>query len=484
MKISLPSQMFGGQPAGLLSHFGLQIEKRPTPGQDTWQVSGKPMTLIKSQVLHGPALTRSRFDVSTPPTPNPPGGMGPELSAEFEDLVKTLDEAQTLPALFDRITATLIAVPGQQVPATTQWGSEVLAAVPLTSTDGGREPLFPRHSVHDIRINEILYRWSKLPQIFLRLRYNTAEEIIAESALDPHSLAFQASSGLLEGTVFGGIYFAPLLGNLTPTMWGFAAPRYGQLILYTLGRQLPGLGHGASRDSLDTLRILFHNNPSQDFDSISCDPDELHKAAFSEAVDWWAGRLNDTLLDIFSPMTYIDAAGRYDPATHQGWMLNFEQLLGRISAIARHPRDQAAQLMLMFPAMDLLGDRFTGSNGIGQLMTPKRLRKRIAAIETHVPARIRPLIMAPAYRGLRAAEQVLNGFFVPSPDPNSTETTRLQHLWNARRNTTHGFNLDASVLAEHNGALPADIVLVPMIYLLDILTDREHLVARIQRSCQ
>jgi hypothetical protein len=55
-----------------------------------------------------------------------------------------------------------------------------------------------------------------------------------------------------------------------------------------------------------------------------------HKTAFSDAVDWWAGRINNTLLDIFSPTTYFNGDGFYVPAEHQRWMLNFEQLLSRI----------------------------------------------------------------------------------------------------------------------------------------------------------
>lgn len=474
--------MFGSQPAKMLRHFGLTIDQPPATGDTIWHVSTELVTAITSQVLHGPALSRSRFDVSTAPTPQVAGGMRADLATGFEELLQSLDEAGTLAALFDRITTTLIAVTDEQVPTATRWASGLLAEVPLINDDGTTESLFPHHSVHDIRLHEIIYRWTKLPQIFLRLQYNTVEEIIAESKADPDALAFQSSSALLEGTIFGGLYYAPLLGNLSPTMWGFAAPRYGQLILYSLGRRLPGMGQGASRDTLDALQVLSHNNPSNDFDKESYDPELLHKAAFSEAVDWWTLRLNQTLLDLFAPTTYVDAQQNYAPTAHQRWMLNFEQLLARISAITRHPRDQTAQLMLMFPAMDILGDSFTGSNGIGQLMTPQRLRKRITAIETRVPTRIRPLIMAPAYRALRASERVVDGFFVPSRDPDSTETSRLQQLWNARRNTTHGFNNNAQILAEHSGQLPADIVLIPMVYLLDILTDRQNLIARIHRS--
>jgi hypothetical protein len=121
---------------------------------------------------------------------------------------------------------------------------------------------------------------------------------------------------------------------------------------------------------------------------------------------------------------------------------------------------------------------------VGQLMVPSRIRRAIREIEEHIPPRIAPLIVAPAYRALAAAEQVADEFTVPSPNPDATTESRLRKLWNALRNTTHGFNDNAEILAEHSCRLPADIVLVPMVYLLDILTDRQRLLEHIGRTCR
>ncbi len=484
MKIELPPQIYGGDPDGFLEYFGLRVDRRPSGSATDWEVSAKPVDLVDVKTLHGPALKRSRFDVSSAPTPGVPGGMTASLSDEFNRHAQALDAHPTLPSRLERIIQMLVAVPDDEVPATIKWGSDLLASLPLTQADGSTEPLFPRHSVHDIRIADIAYRWSKLPQVFLRLRHNTVAEIIASSQANPDELAFQSSGALLEGTIFGGLYFAPLLGNISPTMWGFGVPRLGQIIVYTFGRKISGRGLGASPHAIDSLKVLTHHSNPHEFDVDSFDDTTLHKAAYSEAIDWWAGRINNTMLDVFDPTNYVDRNGVYVPEAHQRWMLNLEQLLSRISAIARHPRDPAAQLMLMFPAMDVLGDSFTGSNGIGQLMTPARIRKRITAIEDRVPDRIRPLIMAPAHRALNAATLVADEFFVPSPNPDATTESRLLQLWNARRNTTHGFNNNAEILAEHSGRLPADIVMAPMVYLLDILTDRQRLLDRIRRTCQ
>jgi hypothetical protein len=408
--------------------------------------------------------------------------MSGELVARFNKLARDLDDEPSLSSRFERVVQMLVAVPDSEVPASIKWGSELLADIQLTHLDGSSEPLFPRHSVHDIRITNTAYRWAKLPQIFFRLKHNTVAEIIAASAADPDQMAFESSGALLEGTIFGGLYVAPLLGNLSPNMWGFGAPRFGQVVVYALGRQVPGRSQGASRSGLDSLQILTQHSISEEFDVDSLDDTTLHKAAYSDAIEWWTARMNDTMLDLFDPTTYVDEHNFYSPAAHQRWMLNFEHLLARISAIGRHPRDMAAQLVLMFSAMDILGDSFTGSNGIGQLMSPTRIQKRINEIESRVPARSRPVIMAPAYRALTAASQVADEFFVPSKDPDATTESRLKHLWNARRNSTHGFNANAEILAEHSGRLPADIVLVPMVYLLDLLIDRQRLLERIRRT--
>lgn len=484
MKIDVPPEMYGNNPAGFIDHLDLVAERCPTGSDTVWEVSAKHTDLVSAQTLHGPALKRSRFDVSPAPTPDVPGGMPSKLSDTFDKITQALDGNPALAARLDRIITTLIAIPDHQVPAAIEWGSTVLSRIPLQRADGTTEPLFPRHSVHDVRIDPLAYRWSKLPQVLLRLRHSTAADIVEESKQNPEKATFQSSGALLEGTIFGGLYFAPVLGSQSPSMWGIGIPRVGQVIVYTFGRLINGRGFGASRDPLDCLQVLLHYSPTHDFANTIADASDMHKAIFSETVDWWASRVDKTLRDIFSPTTYLDANNFYVPEAHQRWMLNLEQLITRIGAILSHPRDRSAQLMLMFPAMDLLADSFTGANGIGQLMTPTRLAKRINAIEEHVPTRIKPLVMAPAYRALEAARQVSDEFFAPSPNPDATTESRLIHLWNARRNTTHGFNENAEILAEHTGRLPADIVFVPMVYLLDILTDRERLLQRIARGCR
>lgn len=140
-------------------------------------------------------------------------------------------------------------------------------------------------------------------------------------------------------------------------------------------------------------------------------------------------RVDNTLRDTFSPTSYLDDNNTYGPEAHQRWMLNLEQLFTRIDAIVSHPRDRSAQLMLMFPAMDLLADSFTGANGIGQLMTLTRLVKRINAIQERVPTRIRPLVMAPAYRALATAQASMKTLRSSPSTPAAWPPTSCSYPW-------------------------------------------------------
>ena len=69
-----------------------------------------------------------------------------------------------------------------------------------------------------------------------------------------------------------------------------------------------------------------------------------------------------------------------------------------------------------------------------------------------------------------------------SPNPKAATESRLLRLWNARRNTAHGFGGNAETLADHRGRLPADVVLLPMVYLLNLLSNCEGLLNRIANT--
>ncbi len=485
MNLNLPTALYGGDSVGLIKAFGLRVERSPENPGGTWQVSAlDDVAAVTCKTLHSPALRRQRFDVSTVPTPAVKGGISSDMIPEFHRYREKLAADTSLPSVVQQIISTLISVPDAEVPTTIQWASQLLDSLPVEVADGSTEPLFPRHSVHDIRIDHRVHLWVKLPQIFMRLEHNTVAEVIAEFQSDGGELVFQSSAALTEATVLGGLFFAPLLTNLMPTVWGFGVPRIEQTVIYAFGRQLAGLNDtGAPPNLVSTLQALVHTSPARSFDTTRLNEESLHKNMFAEAVEWWTERMNQMILDLYSPTTYRDSNESYVPAVHQQWILNVEQLLHRISAIGLNPREQTVQLGMMMAAMDIFGDSIYECGNIGSLMRPSKIAKTIDAVELRVPERCRELIVAPARRALAAAQQTGDGFFLPSPNPETTADSRLADFWNARRNTTHGFRNNTGILTQHNGKLPADIVLVPMVYLLDLLTDRKHLLSRISRQC-
>lgn len=359
-------------------------------------------------------------------------------------------------------------------------GSNSLGSLILLDKSGSETLLFPNHSVHDIRLNPILYRWVKMPQIFLRLRHQSVDEAIAEQQSNPEKVLFESSGGLLEGAVFGGSYFVPLLSNLLPTMWGFGVPRIGQVIVYAFGRQISGHDPGSGPDRLDVLDHLSHQSNLYPHNQEFIDETSLHKATFSDAVEWWAMRMNYAIRQLYDPVTYADANGHYSPGMHQRWMLDFEQLLSRVSAILRYPSDPTTQLMLTFTAMDILGDSFYGGKGVGELMTPRAVGKCISRIEPRLPERIKTLVMLPLNRAHTATEQMYEGFLMP--DSATTRDARLKSLWTARRNATHNYRENINILSEHNGRAPADIALVPLVYLVDILANIDNLMHQVRAT--
>jgi hypothetical protein len=64
-----------------------------------------------------------------------------------------------------------------------------------------------------------------------------------------------------------------------------------------------------------------------------------------------------------------------------------------------------------------------------------------------------------------------------------------KELLNARRNATHGFGHwkahdadNVRILAHHNGQLPRDLVYLPYLYLLEMLSTPDEIIASIRSA--
>ncbi|SDQ35968.1 hypothetical protein SAMN04489765_0104 [Tsukamurella pulmonis] len=404
-------------------------------------------------------------------------------------IARTQAETQpSLPAALRSLVYDVMSVPDAELPAAIQRISDVMAAIEFTDEAHLGDLVLPDHAIHDVRVNPTLYQWSKLPQILLRFGRQSFAEVLDSYHAEPDRLTFQSGAALLDAAVMGAPFYAPLLGNASPSMWGFGVPRINQTTIVTFGRLSAGLGAGPSRDLLDLLSHLETRTEPSTMPGPQVMReryDGIHRAAYAAAIDWWTQQMNETIHVIYAPTTYVDADGVYLPAEHHRWMLNFEQLLSRVAAVARQGRDPSAQLLLMFSAMDLLGDAFIGG-GVDGLFAPNALERAIATVVDHVPERARPVLMLPTERALTASRAIADEFFLPPRDPTIAPARRITKLMTARRNATHGFWTDDDELVEHSGHLPVDLALVPYTYLLKFVTQtgREGLFNKIRRECR
>jgi hypothetical protein len=75
-----------------------------------------------------------------------------------------------------------------------------------------------------------------------------------------------------------------LLGSMSPSMWGIGAPRFGQVIIYTFGRIIGGIGLGASRDRLDSLEILSAVETPDTYSHLWPDSDDRTRDAIDSVL--------------------------------------------------------------------------------------------------------------------------------------------------------------------------------------------------------
>jgi hypothetical protein len=208
------------------------------------------------------------------------------------------------------------------------------------------------------------------------------------------------------------------------------------------------------------------------------------------AIHWWAFRLNQMFTYLSDPATFSDPNGWYSPHDHQHWMLTFGQAFGLVTSIQTSGRNRATQLALMYTLLDTIADRLSGRSfdDLCSLKTAQKVARRVR--EGMYPP-VAEVLMPAADRAVAALAELQEGFFIqrqrgeeevvfhmPGGKTDAkTPEKAVALLLKVFRNATHGFGgkkgdnagLFASILVQHNGQLPEDIVLLPYLYLLEVL---------------
>ena len=266
-------------------------------------------------------------------------------------------------------------------------------------------------------------------------------------------------------------------------------------VVFALGRTVAG----TSATPAETLQLLPH---ALSYGPLPEVPGELEQKSCSEAIDWWVLKLDKMFGYLSDPTLFGNKNGNYLPYLHQNWMMTVDQLFQRIGSIATSYRDIYAQQVLMFGALDALGDTIRNI-GSQALYMQDRAEKALELVRTSVPRPAAKLLLPQAERAVSALREVRDGFFITkrlgtnhikiTTSKGTSESWRLdvatKKLLRARRNATHGFggfrehdDDNVRILAHHNGQLPRDLVHLPYLYLLEMLCTPDDVIATIREA--
>lgn len=329
------------------------------------------------------------------------------------------------------------------------------------------------HLIH--RASAVNHR-IQLAAVFLRIAYDerlNAGQVEHIKKLSAAGKTVFASGGrLLDGLVLFDNYIGPLLGAISPEMWGFASYREFGAVLYSFGRRLAGTARGPS----ELLSLL----PSQGATISTWDGIRVAEPTFCQAVAWWAGQLNQLLAVLTDPAVFTDREGVYVPAKHHQALLTVEQLLRRVGSIQRSHHDTHARRVLLFTVLDTL-ERLTG-RPIEVLCSLPTAERTLDGIRAQLPDQAAPLLLHAAERAVAALKQLQAGFFM-SPTAGATTVAGLSveqataRYIKVLRDATHGHGTNRAnriaetnaLLAHHDGEIPHDLPLLGYLYLLDLM---------------
>jgi hypothetical protein len=501
----LPPDLFGGNTRGLLDHLGFDGRHIES---DLWAVKiakRQDAELIRWYVVADESGRRHRFELldklaESPVTTSHLAGMARELQDQLLERFKAPDD---LAAVFHSIQVDMAMGQQHHVASLIKSAYDNIGSrMPSNSTG---EPAFPNRSVHVVTASEFLIRRVRLPGIIFRFdqdpdALDTLRAIQQGQTSQPEQY-FASSSDWYLNVVGVSHYLGPLLGCLTPRFWGFHVYRTLAIILFSLGRDLSGL-RSAPMELIQLLPISgARERPPIHGTSLA-------PTSCAEATDWWAMRLNQMFGYLSDPTTFADADGVYAPHDHHHWLLTFDQVFGLMTSLQGACRDFAAQRALMNNLLDIFADRILDLDFVDKLCSLRYAKEKADEVRSKMPAKVAALLMPAADRAVAALEHVQDGFFIQRQRGDAEVRLRMPDgSWESRspskaaalllklhRNATHGFGqrkgkgarakseLDASLLVHHHGQMPADIVLLPYLYLLDTLCNPERVRKHIARK--
>ncbi|NHE67812.1 hypothetical protein G9U53_26260 [Rhodococcus sp. D-46] len=497
--IRLPEALAKSNFIALFTEMGLNAVPGDTPGE--WilreAVSARRWTgkrLVEVRTLAAPWLRDTKFDLLKPPPQDlpRPAVTAEDVTAEREEITRRMSAPQTIVPLLYGTQLDVVLATDADLEEAVEQQYETLRTFPEEGP-----PVFPDLAVSWISVDHKIYFRYKLPAFVMRFEQDAdlAHRIQAGGVDAEEESSFFASNQAIAGPgLLDDTYLGPLLSCTVSDIWAVHGQRLGNTIIYVLGTAISGV------DSMpaEPLQLLPRHAASKFRPHIETSSPE----AWTEAIYWWATKLDQMFTYLSSPVTFTDANGFYLPYQHQNWMLNTEELFNRTSSAMMAWRDIYSGQIMTNSALDLVSEVFLGTD-MSELCDPKRARKVLDRLESTMPAKVREVLLPRARAGVHALSTIADGFFITNSRGTGTvdiidDNGDIEHLevgkavaavMRGRRNATHGFggktgevDRNARVLAHHDGTLPDDLTLLPYLYLLSVLNQPDTVRLRIERN--
>jgi hypothetical protein len=491
VQLRLPAVLYGGDPRGLLQHLGLQGRRL---NDDRWAVwPNEETSFVTCRDLADETGLRHRFDYLDE-MPEPATSLDePDIVERFEELKDQLSErmqsGSDLAAPFHQVQLEVMRSPNNhQLMEVVRDAYENLGMAPVESTG---EQAFPHRSAHLIVATDLLIRRARLPAIMFRFDQDP-DAVQTISTLDDEMGAFASSSECYREIIGLTHYLGPLLGSLSPRFWCVPTARPPFAVLFSLGTHINGQ-RNSPMEPMQLLPTFGRNEPATHIGELPAD-------SYRHAVHWWVTRLNQMFRYLTDPTAFGNVDRAYDPYEHQHWLLTYSQIFSLTTALQASGRNHAVQRALMNTLLDTFADRIKGRD-FDKLCTYDTAKKVADRVRTRMPDDVGQILMPIADRAVESLRDAEAGFFIrrqrgdanvvvaipEDPCPHQRQPPRATAiLLKVFRNATHGFGglnpnprnkndrVAERLLAVHTGDMPADLVYLPYLYLLEMLSDPEQ----------
>lgn len=497
--LRLPPGLCAGNPPGLIGQLGLRGRHL---GDDRWAVRpADDNSFVKSFDLADETGLAHRFDrLSNARQPADSFEIDQEAADRFAQLQNQLLErlkSNDAAALFHLIQSNIVRAHSNREDLTSSVvdGYGGIGRMPLE--DKG-EPAFPNRSASLVVATDLLIKRVRLPAVLLRFDQDPdALQIITGEQKESIVGRMFASSADWYQEIIGVVhYLGPLLGCLGPRFWCLPTAVPPSTILFSLGMDI----NGFRQSPMEPMQLI----PTKARDE-KIPPVGLTQYSGTQAIHWWVSRLNQMFQYLSDPTTFRDADGGYVSHEHHHWLLTFGQLFGLTTSLQVAGRDRTAQRALMNTLLDAYADRIMDRD-FERLCTWSFAKETADCVRKKMPPAAAALLMPMADRAVTALQRAQEGFFIQQQRGDKDVSFRLPDgTWEHRsperaiamllkvyRNSTHGFGhkkgarrrneIAAGILVHHHGEMPADIVYLPYLYLLETLCNPERVRKDIERK--